>query len=147
LVDPATLPNPRLPQASPGVSGVSFDYNAVITACGSASGTAFDNSSARTNIGNWCATCHDRYAASSARSSDSGDAHYAFRHTSVGSSVSCVDCHAAHGTNAVMTNTNLEHPDASLTTGSILMKTDERSVCLKCHGNSVNFNYVATPIP
>ncbi len=147
LVDPATLPNPRLPQASPGVSGVSFDYNAVITACGSASGTAFDNSSARTNIGNWCATCHDRYAASSARSSDSGDAHYAFRHTSVGSSVSCVDCHAAHGTNAVMTNTNAEHPGAALTNGSILLKTDERSVCLKCHGTSVNFNYVATPIP
>lgn len=143
--DIALLPNPRLPQASPAVAGVSFDYNALITACGAHTGTTFNNSTQRADIGKWCATCHDRYAASSARTSDSGDAHFAFRHTSAGSSVSCVDCHAAHGTNAVMTNTNLEHPSASLTTGSILMKTDERSVCLKCHGTSVNFTYNAIP--
>lgn len=136
-------------QAAQGTDPGEFDYNSWLTACGAvpAGETTFSNAAARTSIGEWCSTCHDRYAASSARSSDSGDAHYKFRHTSSGSSVSCVDCHAAHGTNAVMTNTNAEHPGASLTTGSILMKTDERSVCLKCHGTSVNFSYTATPVP
>ena len=44
-----------------------------------------------------------------------------------------------------MTSTNASYPTASRTTGSILMKTDERSVCLKCHGHSVNFDYTQYP--
>lgn len=143
-----TLPATNLPQGDPAVTPGTFDYNAVrdITSCATVTGTAFNNQGARSAVGNWCATCHDRYAATGARFTSSGDAHYKYRHTSATGSVSCVDCHAAHGTNAVMTNTNLENPGAALTTGSILMKTDERSVCLKCHSQSVNFGYTATPV-
>ncbi|HEY5975404.1 MAG TPA: hypothetical protein VIU41_11730, partial [Geobacteraceae bacterium] len=96
----------------------------------------------RAQLGYWCANCHDRYlAGSGSRTTDSGDTHYTFRHNS-SNSTPCIDCHVAHGTTAVMTNTNTEFPSASLTTGSILMKTDERSICLKCHGHSVNFGYL-----
>lgn len=137
---------PAYPSGGPG-TGATFDGNP----CGPVPGVLFNNgkvaangtgaNAGRAQLGYWCSTCHDRYlSGSGGRSTDSGDLHYTFRHSSV--SVPCIDCHVAHGTTSVMTQTNTDFPTASLTTGSILMKTDERSVCLKCHGHSVNFNYV-----
>lgn len=120
-------------------------------ACGAATGTAFNNNTVNPNgtgratgrakLGYWCATCHDRYLANSgSRDAVSGDGYYMYRHNA-GNTTPCVDCHVAHGTSAVMTATNATYPGASLTTGSILMKLDERSICLKCHAKDVNFAF------
>jgi predicted CXXCH cytochrome family protein len=118
----------------------------------------------RGQLGFWCATCHDKYIAGSlnsnntantpggannnSRTSASGSntpdlatAPYQYRHNSA-NTTPCVDCHYAHGSAAVMTVTNNTYASASLTTGGILLKTDERSICLKCHGHDVNFSYV-----
>lgn len=136
---------PPLPTATTG------GWLYTIYACGSTTGTSFNNNgttlaggltAGRAQLGYWCGTCHDRYmAGSGSRDFNSGDGYYTYRHNSASSAV-CVDCHVAHGTSSVMTNTNTIYPTASLTTGSILMKLDERSICLKCHGHSVNFNYL-----
>jgi hypothetical protein len=82
----------------------------------------------------------------------SGDLTYMYRHSSgdirismdgataagAGTSVSrsCVACHVSHGTAAQMTTL----ADAgSLAHGSVLLRMDNRSVCLRCHANTVNF--------
>lgn len=149
---------PPLPTGTPGTA----TYTTY--ACGAVAGTTFNNSNTtlagsgatnrsagRAQLGFWCATCHDRYLAGSnnniatladrnSRTSDSGDSYYTFRHNS-SNSVPCVDCHVAHGTSSVMTTTNTTYASASLTSGSILMKLDERSICLKCHSHDVNFQF------
>lgn len=134
----------------PTPNGTNWDWQTY--ACGTVTGTTFNNNTngltggasrtaGRGQIGYWCATCHDRYLANSgSRDNVSGDGYYMYRHNS-GNTTPCVDCHVAHGTSAVMTVTNATYPGASLTTGSILMKLDERSICLKCHGHDVNFAY------
>jgi len=151
-----TLGLPSLPTL---VSGTTYTAN-TYTNCATTSGTTFNNSNTtlagtgttnrtagRAQLGYWCGTCHDRYVSGTVtdvgngREIASGDSYYMYRHNSTGS-VPCVDCHVAHGTGSVMTNTNATYASASLTTGSILMKLDERSICLKCHGHNVNFNYV-----
>lgn len=82
----------------------------------------------------------------------SGDTTYMFRHSSgdirvsmdgtvaagAGTSISraCVACHVAHGTTAQMT---AFASNASLATGSTLLRMDNRSLCLRCHANTVNF--------
>jgi hypothetical protein len=141
---------PPYPTGAPGV-GVVTTYP-----CGAVGGTLFNNgkvaatgvsaNAGRAMLGYWCGNCHDRYVSgsvgtTSGRTTASGDNYYMFRHNST-NSTPCIDCHVAHGTTSVMTNTNAEFASASLTTGSILMKTDERSICLKCHGHSVNFGYL-----
>ena len=127
--------------------------------------TRFDNSGPRGQVSFFCAECHDRYLAASlsttgtasvslnSRTSDSGDTVYKFRH-SAGGSVSCTDCHYAHGTSAIMTATNSTYPEASLvtfgsaaSTDSALLKLDERSMCAKCHGGDVNFAFTTNTAP
>lgn len=83
---------------------------------------------------------------------NSGDTTYMYRHSSgdvrasmdlttnagAGTSVSrsCVACHVSHGTAAAMT---AMADTATLATGSVLLRMDNRSVCLRCHANTVNF--------
>jgi len=83
----------------------------------------------------------------------SGDNTYMYRHASgdirlsmdgatakgAGTSVSrsCVACHVAHGTSAQMTTLAA---NATLAKGSsVLLRMDNRSVCLRCHASDVNF--------
>jgi predicted CXXCH cytochrome family protein len=84
---------------------------------------------------------------------DSGDTTYMFRHASgdirissdgstnagTGATISrsCVACHVSHGTTAAMTTPLASN--ASLVTGSALLRMDNRSICLRCHANTVNF--------
>lgn len=96
--------------------------------------------------------------------SPSGDTTYMYRHTSgdiraamdgtstagSGSSVSrsCVACHVAHGTSAVadpVANGFDADADGSLAGGSVLMRMDGRTICLRCHASSVNFTVSGLP--
>jgi predicted CXXCH cytochrome family protein len=94
-------------------------------------------------LSQWCSTCHSRYlAASGSESTQSGDAIFKFRHRSDGSSgVTCMDCHVAHGTSAVMgTNSGaVPWPDSSTTPSgnarSSLLRVDSRGICVQCHVN------------
>ena len=90
--------------------------------------------------------------------SPSGDTTYMYRHTSgdirasmdgtvaagTGTSVkrSCVACHVAHGTasaaDSVATD-GVNASTASLAGGSVLLRMDGRTICLRCHASSVNF--------
>lgn len=114
------------------------------TACAAPTGTRFDNTSSLDEVALFCAQCHDRYAASSARTANSGDAVFMYRHTSASSSVPCVVCHNAHGTASLMTTTLAQtstfvEPDPLAPThNSYLLKMDNRALCVDCHGNSVN---------
>lgn len=146
--DPATGLPPVLPAAQ--INGTPVEGTDYFN-CGAATGTAFNNNGPKSSIGLWCATCHDRYLATGARSTDSGDAYYMFRHTSTGSAsgggVACVDCHTAHGSSSEVypdpvTLTNYS-ASATLNTAhpSNMLKQDNRGVCLRCHGASVNFQY------
>jgi predicted CXXCH cytochrome family protein len=81
----------------------------------------------------------------------SGDSQYKYRHASgdirlasdgtvaagAGTSVSrsCMACHVAHGTSAVMTTLALD----DLTNDSAMLRMDNRSICLRCHASSVNY--------
>ena len=81
-----------------------------------------------------------------------GDSLYMYRHSSgdirlsmdgatnagAGTSISrsCVACHVSHGTTAASTTL----ADSSTLAGdSALLRMDNRSVCLRCHANTVNF--------
>ena len=82
----------------------------------------------------------------------SGDNVLMFRHASgdirlsmdgataagAGTSVSraCVACHVSHGSTASMTTLA---SNASLATGSTLLRMDNRSMCLRCHAGNINF--------
>jgi predicted CXXCH cytochrome family protein len=89
-----------------------------------------------------------------------GDNTYKFMHTSgdvlrasgngtvaagAGTSVSrsCVACHVAHGTSAQMTafasDATLAAVAGNDTNNSVLLRMDNRSVCLRCHASTVNF--------
>lgn len=94
-------------------------------------------------------------------SGSSGDTVYTYRHTSgdirvstdgtnaagAGTSVSraCAACHVAHGTSSNPDPAPGNGVDAgtagvgSLAGGSILLRMDGRTVCLRCHASSVNF--------
>jgi predicted CXXCH cytochrome family protein len=94
------------------------------------------------NTSQWCTTCHTRYlaASSTSRKFSSGDTVFTFRHTSGAykeSSPSCMQCHVAHGSNAVMNGTytsTLKDPGAATgTNDSRLLRVDNRGVCLFCH--------------
>ena len=83
---------------------------------------------------------------------DSGDNVLKYRHASgdirissdganaagAGTSLSraCNACHVSHGTTAAMTTLA---SNASLATGSTLLRMDNRSICLRCHAPDVNF--------
>jgi predicted CXXCH cytochrome family protein len=99
-------------------------------------------------IGLWCTTCHTRYNAPYGEQ-DSGDGIFAYRHTTDPSTrtasatgparpQSCLQCHVAHGTNALMGehSGSVEWPDGMAgggATDSRLLKMDNRGVCQKCH--------------
>lgn len=117
-------------------------------ALGTVIGTSFDNSSARLGISFFCAECHDRYLSSSAGlTTSTTDQLFMFQHDSGATStigknpnLTCVDCHNAHGTSA--TATTLASDPLSGTNGdSSGLKLDNREMCIKCHGTSVNFQY------
>ena len=140
---PPALPTAQLLTATAGT-----DY---IT-CGAATGTVFNNNTPRGKIGLWCSTCHDRYAANSSstatafpsRTTASGDAYYMYRHNTVGSVV-CVDCHTAHGSSSAVYPANGTNYSATATVNtahpSDLLKLDNRGICVRCHGTSVNFQF------
>jgi hypothetical protein len=90
----------------------------------------------------------------------SGDTTYMFRHTSgdirvsmdgataagAGTTVSrsCVACHVAHGTTSVMTalassNTLVPLATGVTTNNSVLLRMDNRSLCLRCHASDIGF--------
>ena len=88
----------------------------------------------------------------------SGDTTYMFRHASgdirlsmdgntaagAGTSVSrsCVACHVSHGTASVadsVATDGINASTASLAGGSVLLRMDGRTICLRCHASSVNF--------
>ncbi len=112
--------------------------------CGAATGTQFNNNTPRGNLGLWCSTCHDRYLATGARSTASGDSYYMYRHTSTGSIV-CVDCHTAHGSSSAVYPANGTNYSAAATLNtahpSDMLKLDNRGICIRCHGTSVNFQF------
>jgi predicted CXXCH cytochrome family protein len=90
---------------------------------------------------------------------DSGDTTYMYRHTSgdvlrvssdgaaaagTGATVSraCAACHVSHGTAAVadaVATDGTNAATASLAGGSVLLRMDGRTICLRCHADSVNF--------
>lgn len=89
----------------------------------------------------------------------SGDNTYKYMHSSgdirasgdgtvtagAGTSVSrsCVACHVAHGTAAQMTafasDATLTAVPAAETNNSVLLRMDNRSICLRCHAGNVNY--------
>jgi predicted CXXCH cytochrome family protein len=99
----------------------------------------------------------------------SGDNVYTYRHSSgdvrlsadgtvaagAGTSVSrsCVACHVSHGTSAVADPALTNGVDGaaagvgSLAGGSVLMRMDGRTICLRCHASSVNFSVTLPPTP
>jgi len=119
-------------------------------------GTAKDAPWTPTDVSNWCSTCHTRYKASS--SDNSGDAIFKYRHQSDGSTAmggqdgapytttffatQCLQCHVAHGSNAVMRSdrslARIEWPGGTTGRGveSTLLKIDGRGVCVACHGTT-----------
>ena len=142
----------NLATGTPGVYDAGVDMPTTPpTACGGATGTLFDNTGSLAPLSLFCAQCHDRYAASSARTTNSGDAIFMYRHTSASSSVPCVACHNAHGTASVMTtslaqNATFVTPVGDPTHNSYLLKMDNRALCVDCHGNSVNaYSSVVVP--
>jgi predicted CXXCH cytochrome family protein len=100
------------------------------------------------NISDWCSTCHTRYTGKSgARSTDSGDAIFTYRHTTtkidkVGTR-NCITCHVAHGSNANMNgaaSSVVPMPDGTAAkehsvgnAGSRLLRVDNRGICVMCH--------------
>lgn len=137
----AYVPGTSYISCSPSINaGVgSIDGSCTYTATTNpAAGSVWNNTVPMGKLGYWCATCHDRYlAGSTGRTVSSTDSKYTFRHSTT--SVACVNCHTAHGTTADMTLTNTNHPTASLTSGSILLKADNRQLCADCHGYDVNW--------
>ena len=106
----------------------------------------------------WCAQCHTRYLAArraalpaDASRVDSGDAIFAFRHTSAGwgnssavppvasnNTRACITCHAVHGSNATAGtySGSVPLPDNVAGSGAAdnrLLKMNNRGICQKCH--------------
>ena len=106
----------------------------------------FNNNPQRLGVAYFCAQCHDRYLADSgSRSSTSGDAQFMFRHASgsgdAGSpSVTCVDCHVAHGTSSTETtlsaSATLAQQPVALNS-SALLKLNNREMCARCHFSTI----------
>ncbi|MHB1475101.1 MAG: cytochrome c3 family protein [Dermatophilaceae bacterium] len=91
-------------------------------------------------VSNWCATCHTRYlAGTNSGSTASGDAVYAYRHTSNATTAggpTCIQCHVAHGSNASMGTVSgaVGDPGGAGTAGdSKLLRIDNRGTCQMCH--------------
>ena len=95
------------------------------------------------NASQWCSTCHTRYLAKAPDySTNSGDAIFAYRHTSGRvdkggvERPNCIQCHVSHGSNAAMSGDarGLLPGDALAPVGdSRLLRIDQRGVCVACH--------------
>lgn len=91
------------------------------------------------NISKWCSNCHTRYyAETGSATTDSGDAIFAYRHTTEYAShrPQCITCHVAHGSNAGMTGeaTEVPWPDGTAAgADSRLLRINNRGVCQACH--------------
>jgi predicted CXXCH cytochrome family protein len=93
------------------------------------------------NISKWCSTCHTRYLApSGSATTASGDAVFAYRHTTeyLSHRPQCITCHVAHGSDASMTGRTQEVtlPNGNLPSDvadSRLLRIDNRGVCQACH--------------
>jgi cytochrome c553 len=112
-------------------------------------------------ISAWCTTCHTRYLSAGA-SVVTGDATFTYKHRSdeqANYKPDCIQCHVAHGTNAVMTGTaaSVKAPDGLTVTGdpattgyqnSSLLRVDDRGTCLMCHAvGGPNPANTPTPTP
>jgi predicted CXXCH cytochrome family protein len=108
----------------------------------------FNNVPQRLGVAYFCSECHDRYLADSASRTLAGkstDGTYMYRHASGSGdasspSVTCVDCHVAHGTSATETTlsasaTLAQQPIAL--NSSALLKLDNREMCARCHFGTI----------
>jgi hypothetical protein len=98
-----------------------------------------------TEISGWCTQCHTRYLAASGSEGTplAGDSIFTYRHRSngVGTTPSCIKCHAAHGSNAAITaagnSAGVPWPGGGTgttnTNNGRLLKMDNRGICQKCH--------------
>jgi predicted CXXCH cytochrome family protein len=118
------------------------DHNYIATGGTAVPLTTNGQSAFIANTSQWCTTCHTKYLAanSTSRKFNSGDSVFTFRHTSgayIENSPDCMQCHVAHGSNAVMNGTyssTLKDPGAVTgTNDSRLLRVDNRGVCLFCH--------------
>jgi predicted CXXCH cytochrome family protein len=102
------------------------------------------NSSFIANVSQWCSTCHTRYLSTggAGRTINTGDAVFRYRHTSANgkqNSPNCLQCHVAHGSNAVMSGTSAstaaDSPGAAPNGdhSSKLLRVNNRGVCQLCH--------------
>jgi hypothetical protein len=85
-------------------------------------------------INAWCIQCHTRYL-STGWSVNTGDPEFTYRHSQANNK-SCLTCHVAHGSNAVMNGVNsgsFPYPDGTRTNSSRLLKIDNRGTCQACH--------------
>lgn len=98
------------------------------------------------NVSAWCSTCHTRYMttatvpATQPGRTPSGDATYAYRHKSDGTTQgtpNCIQCHVAHGSNAAVGtySSTVKHPDGTTApvNDSRLLRIDNRGTCQMCH--------------
>jgi predicted CXXCH cytochrome family protein len=111
-----------------------------------AGSTAIGTSAFIADTNQWCTTCHSRYLAgnSTSRKFTSGDAVFTYRHTTGAvkeDSPTCLQCHVAHGTNAVangqfssaVTSPSNATNSYGTTGDSKLLRVDNRGVCVLCH--------------
>jgi hypothetical protein len=136
----------QIPLGSGAATGVNIaDVTAKTYTVASTTGNYWAESYATQEIPltQWCILCHTRYLATTgAETTASGDAIFKYRHRSDGSDgVTCMDCHVAHGSSALMgTNSGaVAWPDNSTTPSgnarSSLLRLDNRGVCVQCHPN------------
>lgn len=106
----------------------------------------FNNVPQRLGVAYFCAQCHDRYLAdSNGPTTSSGDAKFMYRHASGSGdasspSVTCVDCHVAHGTSSTETTLSASATLAQQSTSinsSALLKLDNREMCARCHFGTI----------
>jgi predicted CXXCH cytochrome family protein len=135
-----------IPQGSGASTGVVVaDATAHDYTVGNANGDYWGQSYGTTEnaLAQWCGLCHTRYmAGDNAESTNSGDPMFAFRHRSNGADgITCMDCHVAHGTSAVMgvNSGSVPWPDGATAPNgnqrSSMLRLDNRGVCVQCHTN------------
>jgi len=153
----ATLPaNPPFASTTGGYATYTGNCASFMSTYVGTLGTSFDNSKARVALGLFCAQCHDRYfEASGSATKNTGDAVFMYQHASGAAalnshgvmtdpSITCVDCHNAHGTSSIADSLS---SSASLAGDAALLKLDNRSMCATCHGPGINFQFAAPAVP
>ncbi len=106
------------------------------------------NMTTGTGISAWCAQCHQKYLSNTGAWGDltkSGDG-VNYMHATTSYAPSCIKCHAAHGTDAVISGGSgpaglnyagtLDYPNGDAhrdANNTRLLKVDNRGICQKCH--------------